>query len=227
MKTTLLLSAGLAALTLAASCKKEKRYDANNGQTQLAYQVSIENPSSSTARSTAAIITWNSGFANPSMVKFEAKQENSKLEYKATNTGQIDLFSPDPMTFGNFTLGPGMYKEIELKLHFQKRGSSPAIQLGGSVTAGGLTTPVVLMIEGPLEIKTEQKDVMIDDGIAYVAITSLNLASYTEGITEGMWVDADRINGTIIISKDENQYLYWKILGNIKDWKHRCHFWHK
>ena len=88
-----------------------------------------------------------------------------------------------------------------------------------------MTAPVVLMIEGPLEIKTEQKDVVIDNNTSYVAITDMDLASYTDDVTESMWNNADLTNGVIIISEDSNENIYNRILANIKGKKHKCH-WH-
>jgi hypothetical protein len=228
MKSRLLFSTGLALSLFIAACNKDDKYDANNGtgQVKLGYQIKAINSSSNAQqRSTAGTIVWTSGFANPSVVKFEAKQQNSKLEYTATHTGQIDLFAFNPITFGNFTLGAGTYKEIELKLLFKRNGNSPAVQLNGHFTSNTMTAPVTLIIDGPLEIKTEQKDVVIDDDISYVAITDMDLASYTNNVTENMWNNADLTNGTIIISEDSNENIYWRILSNIKGWKHKCH-WH-
>ena len=228
MKSRLLFSAGLALSLFITACDKNDRYDPNNGNDQvtLGYRIKAINTSSNAAqRSTAGTITWTSGFANPAVIKFEARQQNSKLEYTATPTGQIDLFAFDPVTFGNFTLGPGTYKEIELKLLFRKNGSSPALQLNGQFTGTTMTAPVVLMIEGPLEIKTEQKDVVIDNNTSYVAITDMDLASYTDDVTESMWNNADLTNGVIIISEDSNENIYNRILANIKGKKHKCH-WH-
>jgi hypothetical protein len=227
MKSKLLFSAGLACSLFIASCNKDDRYDPNNGndQIQLGYQIKAINTSAGTARSTAGAIVWTAGFANPTVIKFEAKQENSKLEYTATHTGQIDLFAFNPVTFGNFTLGAGTYKEIELKLLFKRNGNSPALQLNGQYSGNNMTAPVVLMIEGPLEIKTEQKDVVITENMPYVAVTDMDLASYTDGVTESMWMNADIDNGTILISEDSNENIYWKILSNIKGKKHHCH-WH-
>ena len=232
MKGTLLFSAALTLTTLFSACNKDDKYDTagNNtsGQTQMAYQVRAVNATANAQQRTTAngIIVWTGGFANPSVIKFEAKQDNSKLEYEARNTGQIDLFSFDPVTFGNFTLGPGTYKEIELKILFKKNGSSPAVQLNGQFTNDVMSVPVVLIIEGPLEIKTEQKDVVITNNTSYIALTELDLAYFTADITEGMWVNANLTNGTIIISEDSNEHLYDRIIDRIRGKKHRCHFHH-
>lgn len=102
-----ILCLGIAATVLFAACNKDDKYDTNNGagQPQLSYQVKAINTSTTNARSTAGTLTWTSGFANPAVIKFEAKRDNSKLEYTANNAGQIDLFAFDPVTFGNSHLG--------------------------------------------------------------------------------------------------------------------------
>jgi hypothetical protein len=231
MKKNILLSlsAGLAATMLFSACNKDDRYDPNNGNDNitLAYQVKAINSSSSAQKSTAGDIVWTSGFANPTVIKFEAKQQNSKLEYTATHTGTIDLFAPDPLLFGNFTLGGGTYDELELKLQFKKHGADPAVQLNGQFTNNTMSVPVVLIIDGPLEIKTEQKNVVISDRVGYIATTDLDLAAYTDDVTENMWANASLTNGVIVISDNSNTNIYYKILSNFKGWKHKCHFWHR
>jgi|ERR1043165_1837138 hypothetical protein len=221
MKGTLLFSAALMAATLITGCSKDDKYSTtggnnSNSQPQMAYQVKAVNAFNSMQRTTAnGTIVWTSGFANPSVIKFEAKQNNSKLEYEAKNTGQIDLFAFDPMTFGNFTLGPGTYNEIELKIMFKKNGSSPAIQLNGQFTNNVMSVPVTLIIDGPLEIKTEQEDVVIDNNTSYIAITDLDLGYFTSDISENMWENADLTNGTLIISENSNENLYNRIVDRI------------
>jgi hypothetical protein len=230
MKNTLLFSAGLAFTILFSACNKDDgRYDPNNGNDNItfAYQIKAVNTSgTSNQKSTAGTITWTSGFANPTLIKFEAKQDNSKLEYTAVNNGQVDLFAFDPMPFGNFTLGPGTYKEIELKMLFKRNGDLPAVELNGMYTGTTLSIPVRLIIEGPLEIKTEQEDVVITDGVSYIAITDMDLAYYTSTVTESMWMNADLTNGVLVISEDSNEDIYDRILDKIRGKKHKCHFRH-
>jgi hypothetical protein len=224
---SILFSAAVISTILFSACNKDKRYEANGGQTQLAYQLQVVNAStSSQQRSTAGTITWTSGFANPEKIKFEAKQDNSRLEYEAKNVGTIDLFAPNAITFGNFILSPGTYNEIELKMYFRKWNSEPALELHGQYDGPNMNAPVSLMVDASFDIKTEQEDVVINEGTSYIAITTLDLARYTNGVTEQMWENADLTNGTIVISNMSNQNIYFKILNNIRDWKHKCHFWH-
>lgn len=225
---SILFSAAVISTVLFSACNKDKRYEANGGQTQLAYQLQVANAAtSSQQRSTAGTIVWTSGFANPVKIKFEAKQDNSKLEYEAKNVGTIDLFAPDAITFGNFTLSPGTYNEIELKMYFSKWNDMPALELNGQYNGPNLSAPVMLEVDASFDIKTEQKDVVIDEGMSYISTTTIDLAAYTAGVTDAMWQQADLSNGVIVISKTSNENIYYKILSNIKDWKHKCHFWHK
>jgi hypothetical protein len=223
----ILFSAAVISTVLFSACNKDKKYEANGGDTQMGYQLQVANASSSgLQRSTAANITWTSGFANPEKIKFEAKQDNSKLEYEAKNVGTIDLFAPDAITFGNFTLSPGTYKEIELKMYFSKHSSEPALQLNGQFVGDNINAPILLIVDASFDIKTEQEDVVIDQGMSYIAITTLDLARYTQNVTEEMWDNATLTNGVIVISNSSNQNIYNRILSNIRDWKHKCHFWH-
>src|SRR6476619_5990547 len=92
------------------SCKKEKTTD-NSG---LTFQLGTSNPSSTVARM-AASLSWQSGFVNANLIKFEAKQTGNEVEFKSSVQRHIDLFAL-PVDIGNVSLPAGTYDETEFKI---------------------------------------------------------------------------------------------------------------
>lgn len=225
MKRSLLLTT-IALGLLFASCKKSS-YNSSPTPPTVNYQLVATNTSYGVAKTTATSnIVWTSGFANPDVIKFEAKQNNLEVEFKSTNNAQIDLMAPVALTFGDFTLPAGTYDEIELKIDLDKNGTSPALQLNGTFTSGLITLPVVFEIKEPIELTTEQHNVVISTDSSFTAVTTLDLLSMTTGINAAMLLDAQLTNGTIVISQTSNHDIYEMILTNLGHHHHHCEFEH-
>lgn len=232
MKAKLILSAATLAMgMMVTSCNKNSTTvtpDSNStASTNMSYGLKAANTSNGLAKGTAnAMLTWTSGFANPTMIKFEAKQKGTEIEYKSTNTSQINLFAPVATSFGGFTIPAGAYKEIELKLSLDNVGTQPALQLNGTFTNNLTTVPVVLRVDDDFEIKTEVKDVTIDENDDFMALTTLDLASMQSSITLNMLQNATLTNGTIVISRTSNKTLYNLILSSLTGKRHHSEYEH-
>jgi hypothetical protein len=227
MQTKLILCATVGLSLLFTGCSKDEGTAPDSGiaRTGMSYELRAINVSSGiNQKTTAGIIQWTSGFANPRRIKFEAKQQQTKIEYETTNTTQIDLFAPVATSFGGFMLPAGAYKEIELKVKLEKDASEPGLYLAGSYANGALLIPVIFRVDDPLEIKTEVKDVTIDENSSIAAITSLDLASFTRDWSDAMIRAAELTNGTLVISKTSNKSLYKAMLHNLSDKRHKCEF---
>lgn len=230
----LLVTVATATTLLFASCSKDKGTvnpnvtpgpGGNNKESSMTYELRASNLSSSVGQKVAnhGTINWTSGYAYPKEIKFEAKTDDTKIEYKSTNRDRIDLFALDPLDFGAFVLPEGYYEKIELKIKLDGEGSDPALLLNGYYTDGTTSIPIVVRVDDPIELKTELKDVTITDDYMS-AITYLDLARYTEGIDEDMLLNARLSNGVIVISRDSNRDLYSLITGHLKNKKHRCEY---
>jgi len=191
----------------------------------MGYQLVATNTSYAMARTTAsANILWTSAFANPDVVKFDAKQDNVQIEYRSTNNAQIDLMSPVALTFGNFTLPAGIYNEISLKIDLDRNGSIPTLQLNGQFTSGPVSLPVSVQIFESVELQTEQHNVTISNDNSFVAVTTIDLSAITSGITATMLLNATLTGGAVVISSDANHDLYKIILENLEIEHHHCEF---
>ena len=229
MKKSLLLSVITIGL-LFTSCRKSSNSSYSGGQPQVNYQLVASNTNVPVMSNPAVLpavtgnIVWTSGFANPDVVKFEATQNNIQVEFKSTNAAQIDLLSPVALTFGAFTLPPGIYNEIELKIDLDKMGTTPVLQLNGSITSGTVTLPIVVQVTQSVELQTEQHNVTITTDNSYLAVTTIDLSVITKGITADMLLNAQLTAGSIVISATSNHDLYEMILDNLGHEHHHCEF---
>lgn len=202
MKATLLTVISLSLIGL-TSCKKENV----GGDTALTFQLKTTNPTSTVAR-TMATVAWQSGFVNANLIKFEAKQAGNEVEFKSTVQRHIDLFAL-PTDIGNVTIPAGTYDETEFKIFIAPNSGEPALQLQGTVD----NTPVIFKVDNSNLIKAEQHQVTISGGS--IALTTLDLAGLTQGVSAADFASATQTGGSIIISSSSNTNLYNAILNNI------------
>jgi len=227
MKRTMMIGAVLMMGLSFTACKKENNNGSNTYTPTLQYQLNATNTSYSTARTTdAGTIVWTSAFAYPSMIKFEAKQNNLEVAFKSTNNDRIDLFAATAASFGSFSLPAGTYDEIELKMTLDKKNGDPAMQLNGNVSNGLVSLPVMVQVDENLEMKTELHDVTIVNEDTYIAATTIDLADVTSGVTATMLLNADLTGGVIMVNKFSNKDIYRSIVNNLRDKRHHCIFHH-
>lgn len=194
----------VAVLALAiTSCKKEQ-----TGNTGFAFQLRASNPVSNVSR-TMATVSWQSGFANATQIKFEAKQGGSELEFKSRVQTHVDLFAL-PADIGNISVPAGTYDETEFSINIASSGGEPAFRLQGTVD----NTPIVFEISESFLIKAEQHQVELSANST--ALTNINLAGLTQGISAAELAAAEQTNGTILISSSSNVHLYNSILNNLQ-----------
>ncbi len=230
MRSKLLVCAALAALAI-SSCKKNDNINPSTTTTNasgadMSYQLTTTNRTAEMRTTAGANLQWTSGYANPSVVKFEAQKGGTEIEYKSTTTAQIDLMSPVAVSFGGFTIPSGTYDKIELKIDLDKNGQNPAMELDGQYSNGTTTFPVQLIITDFMELQTEQTNVTITDNTSFTAVTVLDLSTITAGISETMLLSAKLTNGTLIISSGSNRMIYNMVLDNFRNHRHHCMFEH-
>jgi hypothetical protein len=202
MKARLLTIAAISLIGF-SSCKKDN-IAAGSG---LSFQLKAANATSAIARAMATV-TWQSGFVNANLIKFEAKQSGNEVEFKSNVQRHIDLFAL-PTDIGNISVNAGTYDETEFKFFITPNSGEPAFQLQGTVD----NTPVVFKVDNSNLIKAEQHQVTLSG--SNIALTTLDLAGLTQGISATDFSGATQTNGTIVISSSSNLNLYNAILNNV------------
>ncbi len=232
MKRSLLLMLVVASIgSVFSSCKKNSTsYNTNPATgTQMDYQLVATNLSYSVTPATPGLtcsLVWTSGFANPDVVVFQATQKNLQVQLKSTNTQQIDVMSSLAVDFGTFALPAGFYDKTSLKMDLDRNGASPSFELNGQFTNGATSVPVMLEINDPVVIQTDQDSVTISNDSSYDAVTTLDLSTVTSGITASMLLNAQLTNGTIVISDMSNRKLYDMVLDDLNQHPWHCWFHH-
>ena len=208
-----LLTAILTVTTLFfVSCKKSS----TNSVSGIKYNLQTTNRSAIITRITAGNLQWVSGYGSATEIKFEAENNNHEVKFESNTPQHLDLFS-SIITLGTITLPPGTYTTAEFEIELTPTGTDAALQLNGQFTSGSVTTPVVFIVNSPLEIKNEQNNVVVTDNNSYNALTTINLSLLTTGVTEAMLNNAVLTNGSIIISSTSNTDIYNLILNNLGD----------
>jgi hypothetical protein len=209
-----LLSIAVAGLIF-TSCKKET----TAVPAGVNFQLKAVNTVAALQRTNAATIQWTAGTATPASIKFEAKKDATEIEFTSASGQQVNLFTVAQSTFGSLTLPDGTYNEIELKIQLDGSTTLPALELNGTYNNGTANIPVVLKVTSPLLIKAEKNNVAIAGG-AFTAVTSLDLSSFSTGISQAMMNGATLTSGSIIISSASNANLYNIIITNIDRFHH-------
>jgi hypothetical protein len=216
------LLAGAALCSLVFSCKKENVSDDGSN---VRYQLLTSNSSSSVGAAnsdgssfrTDATITWNSGYANVTELKFEAKSRENDISYRSRTDHRINLFDP-AATLGSILIPSGEYNQVKFKIGLAPTSTEPALELAGNYNG----TPIVLRVTQPIEIKGVQRDVTVTDDNGYTAITDLNLATIMNDVSANALDNATRTNGQIIISSSSNSNIYNKLVRNLRDRDNEC-----
>ncbi|RYY92418.1 MAG: hypothetical protein EOO11_21305 [Chitinophagaceae bacterium] len=216
MKCPSLLTA-LSVGILLASCSKSKE-DAS-GAASFDYQLKATNPAATLARVQGGALTWTAGTASAQQIKFEAKRGGSEVEYSRSLQQSVDLFAAAPV-LGSISLEAGTYDEVEFKAFLAPNGATPALELQGQYVSNGVTTPVLFRANEPVLLKAEKHNVTLSAATGYQAVTPLNLALGTSGISGSAFDNAVRSNGTILITATVNSALYNSIVNNLRSSSH-------
>lgn len=219
MKTKLISMTAIAAITLIFGCKK------TNNPNEVSYQFKTINPSASLAYSTGnpsimspvgvqgGTVTWTSGYASATEIKFEAEGSGNHVEFQSETPQKIDLFSP-LASLGNINIPTGVYDTAQFEIELSPTATDAALELQGMYN----TTPVTFRITQSYEFDAEIPAIIIADGQHYNAITALNLANLTQGIS-GSTLDAATKDaaGTIVISDTSNASIYDSMITNLQN----------
>ena len=224
MKATQLLTM-IAAMSIFGSCKKE------NTNSIISYQLTATSPTSIVNRIannqtinkvSGSTIQWDSGYASVATIKFEAKKDNSEIEFKNDVHNKVNLFDP-LASIGDINLTPATYTEVEFKAELQSWTNNLSLQLFGKVINGSVTTPLIFTATNDIELKGEENNVTVSSGSDYSSLTTINLASLTQGIPASAFTNATQTNGVIVISESSNTSIYNSMINQLQHLEHEFH----
>ncbi len=210
------------------ACKKDQSLNQPKAKTSaVVFQLKAVNPVVSLERTVAGAsitsnriegvnIQWNSATAFVSQLKFEAQKSDSEVEFKVDLQKSIDLFQIDN-SLGNMVLPAGNYKEVEFKVKLSPDGNSPALLLKGRLKNGIDSMTIIFRADESIEVKGEKHNVTVNDTTIHKAITSLDLAKLTHGISIDVLGKAVKTGNDILITSGINKDLYKIMVKNLRD----------
>lgn len=226
MKTNAVIY-GLALVgSLMSACQKDDSFISSAPATNenFAYSIQAINPTVELQQNAgiASSIVWNSGIVSPRFVKLTGLSSTSRIDYRSVSTSTVDLFAPISEAFGGYTLPLGSYNEVELKVLLDKHDGIPALELKGQYISDLSSTPVKLVVNDMLELKTEQRNITISDNSNTTLMTYLDLAGVTQRISDLLMKTAKpNAEGVIEISSTSNARLYSIIVNDLRTFKFR------
>lgn len=218
MKIKMLTASLFIASTLFTACKKETTL---GNTASFTYRLQTTNPIANVLRLAQSNrvqgvnIQWASGAAAATMLKFEAENNGSEVEYKQKMEQVLDLFATNSV-LGDITIPAGTYNEVEFKAFLAPSGSTPALQLNGSFGSGTATTPIQFVVATNVELKAEKHNVSVAEGSRYSAQNNLDLSELTRDITASALASATLTNGVIVLSSSSNTGIYNIMLNNLQ-----------
>jgi hypothetical protein len=216
MKKLVVLSAAL--MGLLSSCNKQSSIinpDPTNKET-IFFTIKAANDGSNQKNTPNVKLQWSNGMANVTFVKFQAKLNHVNYTSQTAVSGPISLFGPIPVINSTFTIPSGSYKQASLSINLANTSSNPSLVLAGNYDDNTSLVPVTLVIDQDLVLNTDPKDITITDN-SVTAFTTLQMDTYTDGITAEMFESAEHtIGGNIIISSGMNKPIYDIIVNNLK-----------
>jgi hypothetical protein len=197
----------------ATSCSK-KSSDTNPEPTApsgdsatVSYRVTSSNRSS-------GIINWTSAVGAGKQIAFKGNT-SSRVELYKYNFNTSNFFSSG-YELTTMRVPSGTYTNAEF--NYQMIPSrDPALQLVGSYTAGGTTTPVKVNIDQFVEVATKLPTATFASGKTYAATINLDMAAITNGLTATHLANATRTNGEIVIAYYSNPSLLQIFINNINN----------
>ena len=211
MKTLIIVSAGF--VLLCAGCKK----NLDKEKSTITFQLKAANNYSTVSR-VQGTITWTSGYAYVTDIKFEAEGEcqiegESDIHTQFSGPQRVDIFAPLTV-LGTIAVPPCDYSNSKFEIALTPAAGNAALELTGTYNS----TPIIFRISSGTELAGIGGNSPMTGGINYTALTLLNLDLLTHGITAAdlgsATVDA---TGTIVISATSNVTLYNTILNNFED----------
>ncbi len=200
------------------------------------YSMPVSNSKTKSSQASGSSITWDTAQMVVSSVKFEAslkkmnsEEDSVEIEYKWMGPKTVNLLDTTT-TFGNFTLQPGLYDQVELKISGFREDAAgmPVFYLHGTYMENDTTSwPIIVESYQDVMFKTEKDSVnvtanMNSDITSYIKIY---LDKLMANVQPSDLDNAMKTNGTIVISDSSNVDLYRTILYHL-DEDHPCFYRH-
>ena len=208
---------------LLSACSKEE----NKSDGKISYQMEPANLTASVGATisesgvvldipTYPSLTWEAGYVTIQELDFEAKKDDTEIEYKLAKPVTVDIFKLN-QKFGSVKIPPGTYNEIEFELVLDKQTTGNVFAVSGIYKdAAGKETPVEFNYNEDVSLKLEAGNLTVNTAEDYTTLLTLQLNKLVSRIDATDLDSASKNgNGTIVISSASNTALYNKVKAGL------------
>jgi len=199
------------------------------------YSLPVNKSMTKSAAAESPSLSWETVEMLVSEVELEAEmksmvtdEDSIEIEFRWNGPQLVDLLD-STISFGNFSLQPGLYDEIELTIEGDDDDaqSGPVFYMSGNYThANDEMVPIVVEVFDYIELKTEKERVELNESnMDLISYIKLYLDELFAGITPTDLDGATITDGVLVISNDTNSGLYDVILDKLTD-EHDSDYWH-
>lgn len=244
MRRERLLTFVFVALTIGFfACQKDQN-TASTGTSNLGIKLEAVNKSftlpvspigTKSASLATSALAWDTAHMVVSGITYEAKlkslithHDSIEISYKWKGPQELNLLDTT-ITLGNFTMTPGFYDEIELRVDGTKQapGLKHVFYLHGVYTKVDVTKiSVRVIVNENVSFKTEKDSVTVTaaDNADFASVIQIYLDQLMAEIQPAALDNATLTNGVLVISADKNKVLYQIIVRNLIKNHHNRHF---
>ena len=220
------------------SCQKDDT--GNSGPSVLGVKLEALNKSynlpvtlTKSAEVATASVTWDTITMVVSKVSFEAElkskvshRDSVEISYKWSGPVTANLLD-SKTTFGNFTLQPGYYDEIEIKVAGLKDDAKPKpvfFMSGIYTNSNNQKITIKVKVSDDIMLSTEKDSVNVTgDQVDYISYIQVYLDKLMAGVPVSALDNAKLTDGKIIISADTNREIYYLLTNNLYKKHHMEH----
>ena len=177
----------------------------------------ILNPASNA--SAPGSLQFDEGFIRISEIEFEGENsDDDEIEIELEQHTTIDLVTGDaspPLDF--IAIPAGTYEEFEVEIQGADDGDTVIFLKGVFIDSAQNQLPVEVIIKEQFSLELEWENYTVDTTIAFGATFLIDPTTWFQQINLQDLMQADTINGVVIISPDENINLYDRLTGNLSE----------
>lgn len=161
------------------------------------------------------VFSWTGGMAAVSEIHIETRGA-IKNSYSNTVPQVIDLFAAWN-NLGSIKVPEGTYDSIEFRIVFAPTATHEALNMSGTFEKNNTVLPINVIINEKVDLSfVKNTPTKLEANIDYNAAGSMALTWLAKNVDEQKLWSAEKVNGTVVISKTVNADLYafiWQLLN--------------
>lgn len=162
------------------------------------------------------VFTWTGGMASVSEIHIQSRGAN-KNSYSNTVPQVINLFEAWN-NLGSIEVPVGTYDTIEFRIVFAPSNTHDALNMSGTFEKNNMVLPINVIINEKVDLSfIKTTPTKLEANMDYEAAGTMALTWLAQNVDEEKLWAAEKVNGTVVISKTVNTDLYAFIWGLLNE----------